>query len=253
MFHDPIGADAHCSMGVSKRQSDAMRTRTLSALCAVGLLLAAPGRVLNAQTPQPSAGQDLQAVLSAIPDQKRGAKLFQLCAQCHGAAGEGIGETWTPAIAGQLPRVLAKQLVDYRHGARWDPRMEKVAGRHVLKSTQDIADVVAYVGQLSAPPPTSIGSGEWLARGERLYTAVCSSCHGGQGEGSGARFVPRLAGQRYDYLLRQLHDAIDGRRPRLAAIHKRGLEGLDMEQLMGLADYISRMSQGRAQRVMLTR
>lgn len=225
-----------------------MGTRTLGALCAAALSLGAAGRVPQAEAP-PSARQDLQAVLSAIPDQNRGAKLFRLCAQCHGARGEGIGDAWTPAIAGQHPRVLAKQLVDYRHGARWDPRMEKVAGRHILKSPQDIADIVAYVGLLNAPPASSMGSGEWRARGERLYGALCSTCHGRQGEGSGARFVPRLAGQRYDYLLRQLHDAVDGRRPGLAAIHGHALQRLDREELMGLADYLSRLSPGRSQRV----
>ena len=225
-----------------------MGTRTLGALCAAALSLGAAGRVPQAEAP-PSARQDLQAVLSAIPDQNRGAKLFRLCAQCHGARGEGIGDAWTPAIAGQHPRVLAKQLVDYRHGARWDPRMEKVAGRHILKSTQDIADIVAYVGRLNPPPASSIGSGEWVHRGERLYGALCRACHGPQGEGSGARFIPRLAGQRYDYLLRQLHDTVDGRRPSMVMIHERALARLDMEDLMGIADYLSRLPWGKAQRV----
>ena len=225
-----------------------METRTLGALCAAALLLGAAGPALHAEA-LPSARQDLQAVLSAIPDESRGARLFALCAQCHGTRGEGIGDAWTPAIAGQHPRVLAKQLVDYRHGARWDPRMEKVAGRHILKSTQDIADVVAYVGQLNAPPASSIGSGEWLDRGAQLYRALCSACHGAQGEGSAARFVPRLAGQRYDYLLRQLHDAVEGRRPGLAAIHGRALRSLDREELMGLADYLSRLAPVGSQRV----
>jgi len=225
-----------------------METRSLGALC-TGVLLAAFGRVPHAGPQQPSARQDLQAVLSAIPDEQHGAQLFRLCAECHGARGEGIGDAWTPAIAGQHPRVLAKQLVDYRHGARWDPRMEKVAGRHILRSTQDIADIVAYLGQLRAPPASSIGTGKWLHRGARLYRGLCSTCHGRQGEGSAARFVPRLAGQRYDYLLRQLHDAVEGRRPGLAAIHGRALQRLDREELMGLADYISRLSPDGSQRV----
>jgi cytochrome c553 len=222
---------------------------TLSGLCAAGVLLGGSGRLFSAESAQPSAAQDLEAVLTAIPDMKRGAKLFALCAQCHGADGEGIAEAWTPAIAGQHARVLAKQLVAYRHSVRWDPRMEKVASRHVLGSPQQIADVVAYIGQLNPPVRTSVGSGEWVHRGEHLYGALCRTCHGAEGEGSAARFVPRLAGQRYDYLLRQLHDVVDGRRPSMASIHVRALRRLDAQELDGLADYMSRLSPGALRNV----
>jgi cytochrome c553 len=220
----------------------------LSSACAVGVLLGAGGKLASAAVPQPDAREDLQAVLSAIPNLKRGAAIFSLCAECHGAGGEGRGSAWTPAIAGQHPRVLAKQLVDYRHGKRWDPRMEKIAGRHILRSTQEIADVIAYVGQLQPLPSSSIGSGEWARRGERLYGALCRNCHGAEAEGSAARFVPRLAGQRYDYLLRQLHDTVDGRRPGMAMIHERAVRKLDMEDLMGIADYLSRLPLREVQR-----
>jgi len=219
------------------------------ALCAVIVLLAAAGRVLSADAPGPSARAELRAVLSAFPDRQRGAKIFRLCAECHGAQGQGIAEAFTPAIAGQYARVLAKQLVDYRHAVRWDFRMQKIAGRHVLASTQDIADIVAYVGQLSPPPRTSVGTGQWLHRGERLYGALCRTCHGAQGEGSAARFVPRIAGQRYDYLLRQLHDTVEGRRPSMAAIHERALRKLDVQDLDGLADYISELVPSALHRV----
>lgn len=42
--------------------------------------------------------------------------------------------------------------------------------------------------------------------------ATCSACHGAQGEGNAALFAPRLAGQRGDYLARQLRAFKSGAR-----------------------------------------
>jgi hypothetical protein len=44
--------------------------------------------------------------------------------------------------------VTIKQLTDYRHAQRWDPRMQVYADNHVLADTQAIADVAAHVASL---------------------------------------------------------------------------------------------------------
>ena len=221
----------------------------LGGLCVMGALLGGSGSALGAEAPGPSASQDLESVLSAIPDVKAGARRFALCAQCHGADGAGLAQARTPAIAGQHARVLAKQLVAYRHSVRWDPEMEKVASRHILKSPQEIADIVAYVAQLNPPAQTSVGTREWIGRGQRVYGTRCRACHGAQAEGNAALLVPRLAGQRCDYLLRQLREVLDGRRPSLESVHMGALHKLDAQELEGLADYISRLSPGTLQHV----
>jgi cytochrome c553 len=218
-----------------------MKSIALTLLCAAAVVADASAATRTLEAPQAGAQEDLQAVLSAVPDAKRGARLFRACAVCHGLRGEGSAEQWTPALAGQHPRVIAKQLVDYRYGIRWDFRMERVATGHVMPFAQDIADIAAYLGALQPERTDSLGDGEWIAQGRQLYGTLCVSCHGPDGAGSGARFIPRLAGQRYDYLLRQLHDVVDGRRPNMAAIHDSPLRKLDMEELDGLADYLSRL------------
>ncbi len=213
-------------------------TLGLLASAVFAVALPAPRTVVSTQA---GARAELQAVLSAVANAKRGARLFGACAGCHGLRAEGSAEQWTPALAGQHPSVVAKELVDYRYGIRWDFRMERVAASHVTPFAQDIADLAAYLGSLPPAPTGSFGDGEWVAQGRRLYTTLCVSCHGAEGGGSDARFVPRLAGQRYDYLLRQLHDVVDGRRPNMMAIHDSRLRKLDMEELNGLADYLSRL------------
>ena len=190
---------------------------------------------------EPNARQDLENVLRATPNLKHGAQLFATCGQCHGGKTTGLLAEWVPEIASQHARVIAKQLVDYRHGKRWDDRMEHMAGEHTLPSTQDIADVAAYAEQLPPRPAAARIPGESERVGKQLYEALCSTCHGLNAEGNGMRFVPRLAGQRNAYLLRQLHDVVDGRRPNMAAMHAAALRKLDVQQLAGLADYMSQL------------
>jgi cytochrome c553 len=127
--------------------------------------------------------------------------------------------------------------------------MERIAGRHVLHTTQDIADVAAYVGSLPLSTDTTPGAGKWLERGGRIYASRCQWCHGGQGEGSDERFVPRVAGQQYEYLLRQLQDTVGGRRPNMRTQHPRLLESAHTEDLEGLAGYMSRLGRPAGQAV----
>jgi cytochrome c553 len=215
------------------------------------LALAALGTTAQGAPPddaQSAARQELVAVLRVKPDPDHGAQLFAICTGCHGSQGSGMPSGWVPDIAGQHPHVIAKQLVDYRHGQRWDDRMEKVAGGgHVLKTTQDIADVVGYIGALMPALATSVGNGQWTQEGHDVYERLCRSCHGAAAEGSNVRSIPRLASQHYEYLLRQLHDSIEGRRPSMAGKHQT-LSHLGMQELVGLADYLSRLTPPASQR-----
>ncbi len=49
------------------------------------------------------------------------------------------------------------------------------------------------------------------AAGEAMYTAVCASCHGADGNSSSPEY-PRLAGQHPEYLAKQLHEFKSGKR-----------------------------------------
>src|SRR5688500_12510362 len=145
-----------------------MRNVLLRVACAALLL---PGLASAAST----APRELAAALRATPDAVNGEALFGHCASCHGADGGGEANGSTPRIAGQHFRVLAKQLVDFRSGKRWDFRMEGAAGRHHLTGPQDIADVAAYVSKMARPETRGIGSGEYVEKGSRMYAAQCQS------------------------------------------------------------------------------
>ncbi len=187
-----------------------------------------------------SAQQDFLDATLARPDLAHGEQLFEGCARCHGPEGAGSSEDNVPRIAGQHPRVIIRQLVDYRYDRRLDPQMEAVASRHLLQA-QDIADLASFITTLRPRTATVVGRGEYLELGQSLYRARCDSCHGTRGQGSGSDLVPRLAGQHYVYLLRQFHDALEGRRPQLSQSHERYWKDLDRDALQGLADVLARM------------
>ena len=113
-------------------------------------------------------------MLKARPNPRQGMKLFQICAECHGPHGAGEASGWPPEIAGQHPRVIAKELTDFRSGLRWYDPMERIAVRHVLHTTQDVADVAAYVGSLPPSTDTTPGAGKYLERRGRMYATVVS-------------------------------------------------------------------------------
>lgn len=190
-----------------------------------------------------SPGRDeYESVLVRTPDRLHGETLFGNCARCHGANGGGAQDGSVPAIAGQHFRVLARQLVDYRHDKRWDARMEHFADTPYVIATQDVADVADYISSLKPRGPGVSGDGEQLERGARVYARHCASCHGRQGEGDKFKAYPRLAGQHYPYLLRQFHDAVEGRRPNFSTAHVQLLARLNRDDYVGMADYLSRIA-----------
>jgi cytochrome c553 len=204
-------------------------------IACVSLLL--PALALAAST----ARSELDAVLRAQPEPARGAALFAQCVQCHGPGGGGDSNGSTPRIAGQHYRVIVKQLVDFRYGKRLDFRMEGMADRHHLADAQAIADVAACVSALARKGDQGIGSGEFAPQGQAIYARQCQSCHGFNAAGDDASATPRLAGQHYGYLMRQMYDAVDGRRPALPRLHAQRIAPLDFNQVRALSDYLSRI------------
>jgi cytochrome c553 len=178
------------------------------------------------------------------PNRERGAKLFETCAACHGPDGTGTDDGEVPAIAGQHGSVLLKQLTDFRHRQRRDERMQYFADRHHLPGAQELTDVAAYVASLPRFPRTGsgVGDGKSLGEGASIYFRECERCHRPLGQGDLLTRRPRLAGQHYLYLLRQLEDTAQERRPGMDAAHVDMLQRMSPAQLRGVADYLSRVS-----------
>jgi len=232
--------------------------RVLTVMRTTALILALSAAFLGsarAQSPASRVARDQEFHEGAWlqPDVEHGQELFQTCAACHGEDGRGTADGEIPAVAGQHGSVLLKQLTDFRNEQRWNERMQNFTDRHHLATAQDLTDVAAYIASLPRFPTggKGIGDGASLSIGASVYFRRCERCHGPLGQGNLLMNRPRLAGQHYAYLLRQLQDTAARRRPGMDQAHVDMLKALEPEELRGVADYLSRLtpdlssSQGR--------
>jgi cytochrome c553 len=191
-----------------------------------------------------SSAQEYAQAIRATPDLGHGGQIFHnRCEPCHGATGEGYpggaGAAF-PVTGGQHFRVIVMALVRFRHGHSSTHRMQYFSNADRLAGAQDVADVAAYIAALQPAAPVGMGSGLSLDEGARVYIRLCESCHGSTGAGDAARPVPRLAGQHYRYLLRQLN-APPGDEGRNDGAHGKRIQQLSAADREALADYLSRL------------
>ncbi len=188
-----------------------------------------------------TAPQELDAVIRSKPDPVHGQKLFDTCSACHGSDGAGANDGTVPAIAGQHFRVVAGELVDFRSDERWDERMQHFSDKHHLEDAKDIADVAAYISRMPIVPIPH-EHGESMQHGAETYSRQCAACHGSKAEGDNTKRIPRVAGQRYEYLLAQLYYMAAGKRPNASAAHVRLIKDLKRSDYVSLADYLSSLA-----------
>jgi cbb3-type cytochrome c oxidase subunit III len=183
----------------------------------------------------------LSPVAAAAEDNERGRALFDHCAQCHGAKGQGRELYLAPAIAGMGEWYVTSQLNLFRSGARGLHArdiggMRMVPMSRYLFTDEDVKAVSAYVASLPKGSPQPSVEGGDAAKGQAAY-ALCASCHGADGKGNQQMNAPRLVGTSDWYLLSSLQkykDGIRGTNPANAnAMMMRGMSlSLTDEQAM---------------------
>ncbi|NBT35409.1 MAG: cytochrome c4 [Betaproteobacteria bacterium] len=159
----------------------------------------------------------------------------QICASCHGASGIS-SIPGMPSLAGQPKVFIENQLVMIREGLREIPAM-----KGILNGLSD-PDVTAlakwYADQPLAPSPARSPDAAKLARGATLAKqALCGTCH--LPSYLGQNQVPRLAGQREDYLLTTLTLMRDGKAQGRDSLMTNALGGISDAQLSELAHYFA--------------
>ncbi len=131
----------------------------------------------------------------------RGQQLAQACAGCHGPSGQSSDPLY-PILAGQTLRYTYLQLKDYKEGRRQDPDMTAVVAN---MSKEDMLAVASYYAEQKPIASGFKPDAARAARGKDLADAtLCTMCH--QGHYQGANEVPRVAGQHFEYVKKQLMD-----------------------------------------------
>lgn len=205
------------------------------------MIVLAQGTVTAGQATPPREwnsieGEKLEA-LKLKGDPERGAEAFEVCQGCHRRGATGSPSGAYPRLAGQHRTVLIEQMTDIRGGVRQNPKMAPFSSAHIL-TVQEVADIAAYLSALPIPPNMGRGPGTALARGKELYVKDCASCHGSRGEGNADKFYPLVAGQNYEYVVRQTRAIRDGQRGNANPDMVRAVKGYDDRDIAAVSDYI---------------
>lgn len=173
----------------------------------------------------------LKADLPALEQlQTTGRKMTAECAPCHGENGLSAKELISN-LAGQNPDYLLRQMEALVSGTRkhisMSPSLDKLF-------PEERATVALYYASLSVPAQSADAPA--VARGARLYQKRCLACHGRDAYGTAT--VPRLAGQRRDYM-RWTLAAVQRGKPRPIPEMEASCRGLSRQDIADLADYLA--------------
>jgi cytochrome c553 len=141
------------------------------------------------------------ALVASAQDIEAGRKKAETCAACHGPDGNSAAPQF-PILAGQTARYLYLQLRDFKEGRRNDPQMEPFVS---ALSREDMLDLAAYFAVQRPRPPAFKVDESRAARGKaKAAEVLCTMCH--LGGFAGQNEIPRVAGQHYGYIVKQLRD-----------------------------------------------
>ncbi len=218
--------------------------RIISAICfRVALQLA----VLTTIIPLAAYAESAGGVISSGGSVK--AKIGY-CQDCHGPLGQGYrGYYPIPRLAGQQPEYLKNQLRAFIERRRTNNIMFSVA--HVLSPS--MMEALATSFRNFNPKPIGGAPKKIAAAGKKIFedgipernVAACAACHGPDASGRGQ--FPRLAGQLYPYVIKELSNWSSERgqireKPDTSFIMQPVAHSLTKPEIEAVAAYVSSLN-----------
>ncbi|GAA4034358.1 c-type cytochrome [Actimicrobium antarcticum] len=170
-------------------------------------------------------------------DLAAGKEKAQACFACHGVNGNSTVPMF-PVLAGQNARYIYLQLRDYKEGARTNPVMSPMAAN---LSKADMQDIAAYFSEQKPqliefkadPARVKLGF-------QKADETLCSMCHLGGLKGQNE--IPKLSGQHYDYIFKQLTNFKERTRTNDAGNMTAVAKTLSDEDIINLSHYIANLN-----------
>jgi cytochrome c553 len=200
------------------------RVPTVFGILVVLAVLAAPANAVEHAVevpalPTPGNASEAQAIL--------GAKLL-VCNTCHGDNGVPRNAA-TPIIWGLQENYLLKQLHDFHSGNRDSEVMTWMA---TALTDGELGSAAAFFSKKNWPARPAAAA----ATSPPAVVAVCQACH--QQNLAGGLPAPRLAGQRYEYLVEAMRRYAEGERTNNAEMMNI-MKALSPTERDAMARYIS--------------
>jgi len=167
-------------------------------------------------------------------DVDAGRRRAEACVACHGPGGNSTDPQY-PILAAQTARYLYLQLKDFKEGRRAEPRMDPfLAGM----TREDMFDLAAFFAAQRPRPGAFKADPARAARGKaKADEVLCTMCH--LGGFIGQNEIPRVAGQHYAYVVKQMRDFKAGRRTNDAGNMASVSRTLSESDIEDLAHYLS--------------
>lgn len=174
----------------------------------------------------------LLPTFASAQDANAGKEKAVVCGTCHGAEGNSTIAQY-PILAGQNPRYLYLQLRDFNKKRRQDPLMSPMAAN---LSAKDMLDLAAYFSMQKPNRQNARGDAAKIEEGRKIAdAALCPMCH--LGGFSGQNEIPKVAGQHYDYIKKQLLAFKNKERTNDAGSMTAYMSNVTEEQIEALASY----------------
>ena len=203
---------------------------TLASLGVVGVPAFAQAKKAAAGTSAASAAGTASAAVYAE-------RFSAVCAACHGANGRS-DMPGTPVLAGQHSLYAITQLFLFREGRRNNEAMIALAKPMKDADLRGFSDFIGTLPPVPAPAPAALPDAARMKKGQALAQEhKCVFCHGTSLDGG--QGVPRIGGQKEDYVRMTLHGFKSGDRPGYTRAMPEALSQVPAADLDLLAYYVA--------------
>ena len=204
---------------------------TVAAVSSLALTLAAVTLPAHAQTSKKATAGAAPAAASV----DYAAQFKTVCAACHGSNGRS-DMAGVPVLAGNSSLYVITQLFLFREGRRKNEAMVAMAKPMTDADLRGFSDYIGTLAAVPAPAPASAPDATRMIKAKALAEQhKCTYCHGA--DLAGGQQVPRIGGQKEDYLRQTLHDFKAGQRPGYTRAMTEALSQVPVEDLDLLAFY----------------
>ena len=162
------------------------------------------------------------------------------CAVCHGANGRS-DMAGTPVLAGQHSLYAITQLFLLREGRRNNEAMVAMAKPMTDADLRGFSEFIGTLAPVPAPAPATAPEEARMSKGQALAQQhKCVFCHGTALDGG--QGVPRIGGQKEDYVRAALHGYKTGDRPGYTRAMSEALSQVPVDDLDLLAYYVANLN-----------
>ena len=156
-----------------------------------------------------------------------------VCVACHGPQGRST-QPVSPILAGQTSRYMYLQLRDFQEGRRTNELMSPIVAGMTRDEMRELSD---YFARQTPPvqryPVDAAKAGLGKLKADET---LCTMCH--LGGFAGQNEIPRVAGQHYDYIVKQLKDFKTRSRTNDAGSMTSVASTLSAQDIENLANYL---------------